>query len=147
MRTFLLLLLVGMVAAVEFPLAGPDLSGGRHEIDPISHKRPVVVVFWASWCAVCVREMPAIRRFHAAAKGRIDVVSCSIDTDSDAARTCATTNQLDYPVILDGTMAIADRFAVEATPTLILLGTDGRELARGRHLGQLQDALTKLEQP
>lgn len=143
----LLLLLIGSVAllqAVEFPLTGTTLTGAKLEIDPTTTRRPVILVFWASWCAVCVREMPAVRRFHAAAAGRVDVVSCTIDTDIAAARASAATNQLDYPVILDGDMAIADRFAVDSTPTLVLIGADGREITRGRSLGQLADALTAL---
>lgn len=143
----LLLLLIGSLAllpAVEFPLSGTTLTGAKLEIDPATTRRPVVLVFWASWCAVCVREMPAVRRFHAAAAGRVDVVSCTIDTEVAAARACAAKHHLDYPVILDGDMALAERFGVDATPTLVLIGVDGRELARGRSLGQLADALTAL---
>lgn len=146
MRTIALLLLVMSQAlmAVEFPLSGPGLAGDKLQIDPITNGRPVVVVFWASWCAVCVREMPALKRFHATAGERIDLVACTIDTDVGAARACVAKHQLGYPVILDGDMAIADRFSVDATPTMVLIGTDGRELARGRSLSQLSDALAKL---
>lgn len=144
MRTVVLLLIVALSWGAEFPLSGPTLTGARHEIDPVRSGRPVVVVFWASWCAVCVREMPAIKQFHALATGRVDVVSCTIDTEVEAARASVAKHALTYPVILDGGMAIADRFGVDATPTLVLVGSDGRELARGRSLGQLGDALARL---
>ena len=47
-------------------------------------------------------------------------------------------------MILDKDMAIADRFSVDATPTMVLIGVDGREIARGRSLAQLSDAFAKL---
>lgn len=146
MRLLILVLLVmgQALVAVELPLSGPGLAGDKLQIDPVKRGRPVVLVFWASWCAVCVREMPALKRFHATAGERIDLVSCTIDTDVAAARACAAKHQLAYPVILDGDMAIAERFGVDATPTMVLIGADGRELARGRSLGQLGDALAKL---
>ena len=143
----LLLLLVmknHLLTAVELPLSGPGLAGGQILIDPVTRGRPVVLVFWASWCAVCVREMPVLKRFHSTHGERIDLVSCTIDTDVAAARACVARHQLDYPVIRDGEMAIAERFAVDATPTMVLIGPDGRELARGRSLAQLGDALAKV---
>jgi hypothetical protein len=88
--------------------------------------------------------MPALKKFHAAFAAKVDLVSLTIDTDAAAAKACAAQQQLTYPVILDGEMAIADRFAVEVTPTMILIGKDGRELARGRSLGQLERALAGL---
>lgn len=149
MRIVILLLLVMSQAltAVEFPLSGPGLAGEATEkvqIDPVKRGRPVVLVFWASWCAVCVREMPALKQFHATVGERVDLVACTIDADVAAARACVAKHQLTYPIILDGEMAIAERFAVDATPTMVLIGTDGRELARGRSLSQLSEALAKL---
>jgi thiol-disulfide isomerase/thioredoxin len=139
-----ILALAAAAPAVELPVSGTTITGSAQAIDPVGRKRPVVVVFWASWCGNCVREMPAVRRFAAAAGERCDVVSCSIDTRPEAARDSATRNQLGYPVILDGEMAIAGRFAVASTPTLVLLGADGAELSRGRTLAQLGEALTRI---
>ena len=145
MRWLLLLLALAAAApAVELPASGTTTAGATQAIDPVGRRRPVVVVFWASWCAACQREMPALRRFTAAAGERVDVVSCSIDTDADAARAATTRHELNYPVILDGGMAIADRFTVEGTPTLVLLGADGAEVARGSSLAQLGPALGRL---
>jgi thiol-disulfide isomerase/thioredoxin len=44
-----------------------------------SHKgQPVVVNFWATWCAPCVKEFPAIMAF---ARDRRDVVVISVSID------------------------------------------------------------------
>lgn len=144
MRLLLLLLLAVGVTAVDYPLAGTTLAGAAYTIDPLTNRRPVLLVFWASWCPSCVREMPALSRLHATTTGRLDVVSCTIDTDLAAARAAVATHQLGYAVLRDGDLAIADRFSVDATPTLVLIGVDGRERARGRTLGQLAKGLSDL---
>ena len=141
----LLVLVVSMrLMAVEFPLQGPSLTGGKGAVDPVANKKPVVLVFWASWCASCVREMPALQKFHTASSSKADLISCTIDTEADNAKKCVAKQQLTYPVILDGEMKIADCFTVDETPTMILLGANGKVLARGRSLEQLSKALSEL---
>lgn len=42
--------------------------------------RPLLINFWATWCAPCVREMPALDRFHAVFTQRQgQVVGLAID--------------------------------------------------------------------
>lgn len=139
-----LLLLTTHLPAAETPIRGMALTGEQVVIDPQATGRPVLLVFWASWCAACVREMPALMRIHANAREHIDLVSCTIDEDAGPARMCVERLSLTYPVIHDPVMRIADHFAVDATPTMIVLGVDGSVIARGRSLAQVTKRLANL---
>jgi len=51
------------VGARLYSLSLPDLSG---TVQPIAQwkGRPLVVNFWATWCAPCVKEMPELQALH-----------------------------------------------------------------------------------
>src|SRR6056300_674949 len=41
----------------------PDLSGELRNLDEWSSK-PMVINFWATWCAPCLREIPLLKNFR-----------------------------------------------------------------------------------
>jgi thioredoxin 2 len=67
---------------------------------------PVLVDFWAGWCAPCRMLAPVLEEV---ARRRIDVRIAKVDTEAEP--------------------ALAARFAIRSLPTLVLL-LRGREIAR-----------------
>jgi len=94
----------------------------------------VLVNFWATWCAPCIREMPTLGRLQAALGGdRFTVAAVSIDRGG--ARVAQSfLKKLDaknpgvgaLPLYLDGKMALAAALGVRGMPTTFLLDRDGR---------------------
>ncbi len=48
--------------------------------------RPVLVDFWADWCAPCHRLAPIVERLAAAFEGRVTVGKVDVDDDPELAR-------------------------------------------------------------
>jgi thiol-disulfide isomerase/thioredoxin len=66
--------------------------------------RPLLVNFWATWCPPCIREMPLIDRFHAAAAStpaRWQVLGVAIDR-VDAVRGFLERQPVGYPIVVPG---------------------------------------------
>ncbi len=82
------------------------LDGSRLEMASLQG-RPLVVNFWATWCAPCVREMPLLQRFHdehAAAGWQV----LGIAADNEApVREFVQRLSIRFPVALAGAAGIA----------------------------------------
>lgn len=113
----------------------PDLEGRPHTSAEFAGKT-VVLNFWATWCPPCLRELPELNAFHRAQETH-GVVVIGAAGDEEGARTVAPLVRregLVYPVLLANTN-VQMIFGISTYPTTIIIGPDGRVVAR--YLGSL----------
>jgi cytochrome c biogenesis protein CcmG, thiol:disulfide interchange protein DsbE len=95
----------------------------------------VLVNFWATWCAPCKQELPAIdavaRRY--AARGFVVLgVDAGGDQDSDV-ESFARKQALSFPLLEDSTGVTAARYRLLGVPTSFLVDANG--IVRAVHPG------------
>ncbi len=99
---------------------------------------PVVLNFWATWCPVCRKELPAMQ---AAARQWIPqgVALVSIDLREDAATVTefAASNNLTYTLALDTDGAVSQLYQVLGIPTTLFIDANG--VVRSRVIGPLTE--------
>jgi thiol-disulfide isomerase/thioredoxin len=113
------------------PVAFIDANGGTHSLREF-RGRYVLLNLWATWCAPCVRELPALAHLQAAVgPKRLSVVPVSIGRDS-AAETAAFLKQhkAELPVYIDTKSAFLHAFGAFGLPLTVLIDPNGREIAR-----------------
>jgi len=113
-------------------IALPALSGERIVLPAAYAGRPLLLNFWASWCAPCVKEMPELDRY-ARTQGTdgVQVVGIALE-DAGAVRAFLARIPVTYPILLD-TPGPADSSvqvgnAMGVLPYSVLIGADGRIL-------------------
>lgn len=97
--------------------------------------RPVVLNFWATWCAPCVEELPSLEGLHRALGPEgLAVVAVSVDDEPQELRRFVARHRLTLDVLRDpGAHAVARRYGVEAFPTTFVIDADG--VVRGVYVG------------
>jgi len=93
----------------------------------------MLVNFWATSCATCVKEMPQIVATHDKFKGRgFDTLAVAMSYDPPAfVSRYAETRQLPFGVAIDNTGAVAQAFGpVQMTPTTFLINKRGEIVKR-----------------
>jgi thiol-disulfide isomerase/thioredoxin len=108
-------------AAPAFSL--PDLAGGEVALAEL-RGRPVVIDFWATWCAPCERQVPVLNEFHAKHGERIPVLGISVDADPNAVPAFVAEHEIRYRVLL-GDEGLARDFGALGFPTLYVVRPDG----------------------
>jgi cytochrome c biogenesis protein CcmG/thiol:disulfide interchange protein DsbE len=63
--------------------------------------RPVIVNFFASWCAPCQRETPLLARYYTSQHGRVAVIGIDANDETAAALKFAAKAGVRYPVGFD----------------------------------------------
>ena len=110
---------------------------GRSGHDSLADLRGYVVVlnFWASWCAPCRKEVPALELTWQLYRDKhVVVIGVSIDDKKSAAEDFLGSFPVSYPILHDreGKVA-AEKWGVKSVPTLILIDAGGE--IRERHQG------------
>jgi len=109
----------------------PDLSGRQTSLRQfLGH--PLIINFWATWCAPCRREMPLLQQLRHAYRGEgLEVVGIAVDFRAAVADYVAR-QAVEYPQLIgdDSGLAATEKFGMQAVlPFSVFADAHGRIVA------------------
>lgn len=132
----------GMVAP-NFTLN--DIKGNSVSLSDFRNVKPVLVVFWATWCPYCRKEMPKIARLNDRLGDKLEILALSLKESQDKVASYARKEKLHFTMLLDQDGAVASNYGVTGLPTLILIDKEGRRVLVESALSpELQESIDQL---
>lgn len=111
------------VRAPDFALAYPD--GSRSTLADL-RGQPVVVNFWATWCAPCRAEMPELVDAYETYKDQ-GLVIIGVNEQESEAKALPFMQEfgINFPVVLDSRGDLASLYTARGLPTTYFIDRDG----------------------
>lgn len=115
-----------------------DIDGTSHQLSQY-RGRPVILNFWASWCAECLEEMPSLEALYKDYNERgLIALGISIDRDPETVGKVLDKVHVSYPVLLEtGGEVFIHSYTVTKLPTTIFINKEGyiiRTISGGENL-------------
>jgi peroxiredoxin len=125
--------------APEVGTPAPDFSLHTPQGERISlsdlRGQVVLINFWATWCAPCRVEMPAIQaRYN---RGNFSVLAVDFDESAELVQAFVDDLGLSFPVLLDPGGQIQNLYRVRGYPTSYFVDVEG--VIRILHIGDMSE--------
>ena len=87
--------------------------------------KPVLLNFWASWCAPCVEEMPSLVQLQKQMGDRVTVLAVSIDSDENAYKQFVRDHNIDLLTAWDPRKVSSDLYGTFKYPETYVIDRNG----------------------
>ena len=125
------------------------LDGEEFRLQDYVGKKAVHLVFWATWCPNCRREIPKLKEIHKKYVDDMQLLSINVAMNDPLpnVKQYVEKHDINYAVAYDKGSEITRRFGVEGTPTQLIIDINGNIRYRGVHVPEdidqhLPDLLT-----
>ncbi len=108
------------------PLALTDINGKRHDLKDYAGK-VVMVQFWATYCAPCIKEMPSVERLKAHLSGKpFAILAVNMGEGESEVRDFLKKLKVDFTILMDGDAQAIGDWKVFVAPSTFIIDTQGK---------------------
>lgn len=119
-------------------------TGKPVKLSNVIDGKVALIDFWASWCGPCRREIPNIKKIHEQYGSKdFVVVSLNVWDKPDAQAKAIKDMGMKWTQLTDATRNATDTYGVDGIPQILLIGKDGKIIARDLRGEEIEEAVKK----
>jgi peroxiredoxin len=132
---------IGLAAAAAEGPSAPDfaltsISGSNYRLSEYRGE-VVALVFWASWCGDCRRELERFERLRRTyGSVGLTVLGVNLDEEPQQAAALAGAAGIGFPVLIDAGKDVSRTYHADDLPLIVLIDRHGAIRARHRALDE-----------
>ena len=116
-----------------------DVDGNEISLAELIAKKPVLLVFWATWCGFCAQELEDMKTFTEKYQDKIQVLALTGGESSGAVKDYIQKENVNFLMALDEKKDVWNKYSVRGTPSHFLIDKDGAVVSLRPGLSLIKD--------
>lgn len=121
-----------------------DVFGNKVALSSFRDKKSVLLVFWATWCGYCAKELPDLKTFTQRHQGKIQIIAVDSGEPRQTIKDYIEKENINFLMLLDEQRKIWNQYLIRGTPSHFLIAKDGKIVTLRPGLAFLTDLETML---
>lgn len=110
--------------APDFTL--PNLNQKQVSLGNYKNKKPVIVLFWTTWCPYCQKALKDLSAMYPSIKkDGFELLAIDVGESELKAKKFIERNSIVFPVLLDERAETADSYGILGVPTYFIIDKEG----------------------
>lgn len=114
------------IGAIAPDFTTTNIFGNPVSLSDFRGQRSVLLIFWATWCGYCAKELPDLKAFVPSYQDQIQVLVIPSRETKDTVSQYAQDNNINFPLLLDERGDIWDTYLARGTPSHFLIDKQGK---------------------
>lgn len=132
------------IGKIALDFTSEDVDGNKISLSDFRNKKPVLLVFWATWCGYCAKEKEDLKTFTQKYQNEIQVLAVDSSEPRAIIQDYIEKQDINFLMLLDENRKIWNQYLVRGTPSHFLIDKDGKIITMRPGLASLIDLETML---
>lgn len=116
-----------------------DVEGNQITLSSYQGQKPVMLVFWATWCSFCAQELEDLKEFTERHKEDVQVIAVPSGEVKRTVEEYIAEKDINFLMLLDETKQVWNEYGVRGTPSHFLINKEGKIFVKKPGLSTLED--------